>query len=189
MATVEDYLQNPSWVHRVEQMFDSVDTKRNGYLMLEDWQSLEDNFEKEVKPAAHLMAALRARTKEYYGAIGFASGKKLTKEEYLRGFAALAIAERARKERGEETLLHKMNDAWFDAVDTNHDGYVRQDELRMALRGINNESAAEAIFETLDRNKDGKIERKEISDNDFKFWFHLDDVDSQGMFGDKYEKK
>ena len=101
----------------------------------------------------------------------------------------MAIAEKARKEKGEETLLHKLNDAWYDAVDTHHDGCVRLDEWRIVLRAGNMESAADEIFKALDKNKNGKIERKKLSDNDFNFWYVLDDADTRGMFGDKFEKR
>lgn len=189
MATVQDYLQNPSWVHRMEQLFDVLDTNKNGYLTVEDTQLAADKIEKEVKPAANLMAALRARNEDIYAAIGVVSGKQTTKDEFIKGVAALAIVEKARKEKGEETLLHKVNNAWYDVVDINHDGCVRLDEWRVVLRASNMEGAADEIFKALDKNKNGKIERKELSDNDFKFWYVLDDPDTSGMFGDKYEKK
>ena len=188
MSTVQDYLQNTAWVHRMEHLFKVLDTNKNGYITLKDVHLGADNFEKEVKPAAHLMAAVRARNEECYATIGVVPGKQTTKEEFLKGVATLAIAEKARKEKGEETLLDKVNNAWYDAVDTNHDGYVRLDEWRSVLRASNMEGAADEIFKALDKSKAGKIERKVLSDNDFKFWFVLDDSDTQGMFGDKFEK-
>ena len=189
MATVQDYLQNPTWVHRVEQFFEVLDTNKNGYLTLEDVQLAIDRIEKEVKPEAHLVATLRARNEEYYALIGVVPGKQTTKDEYVKGFAALAIADKARKEKGEETLLHKLHDAWYDVVDTNHDGCVRLDEWRVVMRASNIESSADEFFKALDKNKNGKIERAELSEKDFKFWYVLDDADTRGIFGDKFEKK
>lgn len=181
MATVQDYLQNPAWVHRVEQRFEIMDTNKNGYLTLEDVQLAADNLEKEVKPDAHLMANLRARKEEFYALLGIVSGKQTTKDEFVKAAAAMAIAEKARKEKGEEILIQKMHDAWFDVVDTNHDGYVRLDEFKIVMRvGGMEESAAEDIFKTLDKNKDGKIKRKEFSESRSK-WYLLDDADTKGM--------
>jgi len=190
MATAQDFLQNPTWVHRMEEMFVVLDTNKNGRLSVEDWQLWADNIEKEVKPAAPLMAALRARTEEYCAAMGIVRGKQATKAEFLKGIAAMAVAERAKKEKGEETVLHKLNNAFYDIVDTNHDGCVTLDEWKIILRACNFDvSTADETFKIIDKNKNVKIERKELSDTEFKFWYTLDDADSQGMFGDKFEKK
>ncbi len=65
------------------------------------------------------------------------------------------------------------------------------DEYRTVLKACNfNPSAADETFKLLiDTNRNGKIETKELNDHEFKFWFTLDDQDSKGMFGDKFEKK
>ena len=46
---------------------------------------------------------------------------------------------------------------------------------------------AEATFNLLDKNKDGKIERKVLIDSAIKFWCDLDDQETKGMFGDRYD--
>lgn len=69
MATVQDYLQNPQWVHRLGQIFETLDTNKNGFLSSEDSQLAANNLEKEVKPAAHLMAAPRSMIDGYYAAL------------------------------------------------------------------------------------------------------------------------
>ena len=174
----------------MEEMFVSLDTNKDGFLSLEDWQLWADNIEKEVKPAAHLMKALRAQTKEYCAAMGIVRGTKATKNEFLKGIAAMAVTEKAKKERGEETALHKLNNAFYDIVDANHDGCVTLDEWKIILRACNFDvSAADETFKVIDKNKNGKIERNELSDAEFNFWYTLDDAGSQGMFGDKFEKK
>ena len=88
MVTVQDYLQNTAWVHRMEQLFEVLDIIKNGYLTLENVQLVADNFEEEVKPAAHLMAAVRARNEDLYAAIGVVAGKQTTKDEFLKDIAA-----------------------------------------------------------------------------------------------------
>ena len=175
MTTAQDYLQSSTWVRRMEHSFEVLDTNKNGYLMLEDIQLPVDKLEKEVKPEAHLMATLRARNEEYYALIGVVPGKQTTKDEFVKGVAALAIAEKARKEKGEETLLHKLSEAWYDVVDTNHDGCVRLDEWRILMRAGNMEGSADEIFKALDKNKNGKIERTELLENDVNFFYVLDD--------------
>ena len=37
-------------------------------------------------------------------------------------------------------------------------------------------------------NKNGKIERKELTDYELNYWFSLNDEASKGFYGAKYEK-
>lgn len=189
MATPQDFLQNPAWVHRMQQVFDRLDMDKNGYLSNEDWELWAKNIEKMVKPAPHLMAALRARIEEYCAALGIVPGTQSTRDEFVKGIAAMAVIERAKSQRGEETLLHKLNDAFYDIVDTNHDGSVTLGEWKVILEACNIESsAANKMFNTLDKNKDGKIGRRVLTDTEFEFWYALDDPDGKGMFGDVKKK-
>ena len=190
MTTPEDFLQNPTWVHRMTERFDRLDLDKNGYLSFKDWELWAKNIEKMMKPAAHLMAALRARMEEYCAAMGIVPGSQSTKDEFLKCIAAMAVTERAKNQEGEETLLHRLNDAFFDIVDTNHDGSVTLAEWKIVLQACNIEtSAANETFNRLDKDKNGKIERSELTDAEFKFWYTLDDPETKGMFGDAFEKK
>lgn len=180
MATAEEFLQNPAWIERLEEAFVRLDTKKNGYLTLEDWELWVDNIDREIKPAPHSVAALRDRTVEYCAAIGIVRGSRFTKEQFIKKFAALAVVERGKKLRGEETILHKVNNAWFDVVDTNHDGHVTFDQCRAIMKACNqlyDPSTADELLESIDKNKNGKIERADLIDTEFKFWFTLDDDD------------
>ena len=189
MSSAEEFLQNPAWVHRMEEAFVQLDKNKNGYLSLEDYELWVDNLENMVKPAPHLIATVRDRTKKYCAGLGIVRGKQATKGEFLKGIAALAVSERAKWLAGKETLLTSMLDSWFDVVDTNHDGTVTQDEWKTILTASDfGASAADDTFKLIDKNKNGKVERKELNDFHFKFWFTLDDADSKGMLGKRYEK-
>ncbi len=188
--TAADFLKNETWVHRIKEVYELTDFNKDGHISVEDWELWVDNIEREVKPDAKLVEALRVRMREFCAAMGLTPGRKANKEEFLKGLAEMAARERAKRLRGEETLLERMNNAWYDAVDTNHDGFVTLDEWRTILKACNlNPSCADETFKLIDKNKNGKIERKELTDHEFKFWFTLDDQDSKGMFGDKYELK
>ena len=64
------------------------------------------------------MAALCSVNDKYdmYAAIGIVPGKQINKDDFLNSVAALAIAEKARKEKGEEMLPQKVNNTWYDVV-------------------------------------------------------------------------
>ena len=180
-----DFSKNPSWVQRMEEVYAAVDLNKDGFMSLEDWEMWVDNIEREVKPDPQIVATLRTRMQEFCGAMGLTPGKKATKEEFISGAAAMAEAERAKKLKGEETVLERLNNAWYDVVDTNHDGCVTLDEWRQVQKACNYDaSAADKKFEVVDKDKNGKIERKELSNSEFKFWFTLDEEDSKKILGE-----
>jgi len=55
------------------------------------------------------------------------------------------------------------------------------------LQHYNANYAAKAAFDFLDRNKNGKIDRKEFAAANTQFWCYLDSPDTEGMLGDKFE--
>ena len=81
-----------------------------------------------------------------------------------------------------------VDNAGFDVVDQNYDGHVTFEEYKVMMNAYHFDlESAEATFAVLDKNKNGKIERNEFTSANVKFWFQLDDPDSQGMFGAKFE--
>ncbi len=183
--SADDFSKNPAWVQRMEEVYAAVDLNKDGVMSLEDWEMWVDNIEKDVKPEPQLVLALRTRMQEFCAGMGLTSDKKATKEEFISSAAAMAEAERAKKLKGEETLLEQLNNAWYDVVDTNHDGCVTLDEWRQVQKACNcDASAADRKFEAVDKDKNGKIERKELNSSEFKFWFTLDDEDSKKILGE-----
>lgn len=187
--SAQEFLRSPNWVHRIEAIFAQLDVDKSGYLSLEDWELTISNIEKEINPDPKLLEALRTRMVEYCAAMGLTRGKRLTKEEYVKEMAKMAADEVAKRKRGEEPLLFKVNHAFYDVVDTNHDGHVTLDEYKAILRAWRfGPEAAEESFRVIDTNKNGKIERSELNHHEFNFWFTTDDKESKGMFGENFEK-
>ena len=80
------------------------------------------------------------------------------------------------------------NNYYFDVLDKKHDGYVTWDEYKIVMEvGGYDEEAGRVTFNLLDKDKSGKIDRKEFTDADIKFWFTLDDAETRGMYGAKFE--
>lgn len=163
----------------MEAAYKIVDYNKDGFLSVEDWELWVDNIERDVNPDPNLIDTLRTRMREYCAGMGITPGVKATMGEFIKGMAAMAERERAKRLRGDETLLERLNHAWYDVVDTNHDGCVTLEEYRKVLKACNlDPSTADQSFKVIDKNQNGKIERSELTNFEFQFWFMLDDEDS-----------
>ena len=172
----DKYLSNDAWKKRIEQLFDVADVNKDGYLEAADLELWVDNIARATNAKPVLVDKLRQCMREYCTAVGLTPGKRSTREQYIRDFAAFANAERLKKERGEELSSHKLNNAWYDVVDTNRDKTVTLDEYRTVMGACNfPESAADAMFKLIDKDNDKKISRSEIREYEFKVYFGLDD--------------
>ena len=188
MATVQDYLNNAKWVRRISQMFTDTDVDKNGYVSVADFIKFVDNLAKEAPDRPDLITKLRAVMVEWAAAIGIKEGIKASKQEYLKLMAAMAVSENAKVKRGEKSLIYKLDNALFDVVDVNHDGNITLNEYKLVMKAFNlDEASSEAGFAAVDKNKNGRIERNEFIETEFKFWFSLDDPDAQGILGEKFE--
>ena len=190
LATVQaDYLSNVKWVKRLGEFFTQLDTDDNGYVSQEEWLLKVDNLAKVVTDRPDEMTKLREATLEFTTAVGLTEGVKADKKKFLELMAAFMIAEMDRVKRGEVALMEKLANVQFDVVDKNHDGSITFEEYKLVVKETMNfdEDAAKAIFNLIDQNKNGKIERKEFTTANGKFWCTLDDPSTQGMFGIRYE--
>ena len=173
--TVKDFMNNEKWVARIKMGFDMIDINKNGTVEEEDWTRWIENIKRDVNPDAALLDKLKKAMGDYTAAVGVTSGKKLNKDEYVKAMAEMAAAETARKAKGEKTLGNFVNDAWHDVVDKNHDGFITLDEFRTVMKACNaTQEMADARFNAIDKDKNGKVERKELREAEEKFWYGLD---------------
>ena len=188
VRTVDDYINNATWVTRIKGFFDRVDENRNGTIEVADFTSMLENFNREVKPDPKLYENLRQVVMEHIAAMGVTPGNKVTKDEYVNNVANMAVVEHAKRMNGEKMSLAKVNDALYDAFDTNRDGAVTLEEFRTVMKvayGCDAEEA-DATFRLIDTNKNGKMERKELTDYELNYWFDLNNEASKGFYGAKF---
>ena len=187
--TVDDYMNNTAWVTRIKSLFRFFDSNRDGTVEIEDWLRCVDNINRDVKPDTKLYENLRQAMLNALGGVGVTPGKKLTKDEFVKGMAEMAVAENARRSRGEIPYLALMENAWYAILDINHDGVVTLDEYQIVLKACNfSAEEAEMGFRAMDANKNGKVELKELIDYELNYWNSLnDDEVNKGMFGGKFE--
>lgn len=187
-ATVEDYLKNERFVKRITEGFSQLDREKKGYVSRNDYQLAIDKLAELVPNRPELVAKARKITAEYCDALGLTEGVKADKSKLIELGAAMNILELQRMKKGEETITGKAHSALFDIVDKNHDGYLTLEEYKIVMKAFDSSTeAAEATFNLLDKNKNGKVERKELIESIIKFWCDLDDQETKGMFGDRYD--
>ena len=188
MATVQEYLKNDEWVKRIDGIFATFDADKDGYVSAEDWMITANNLEKSASDRPDAIAELRQAIMEFTTATGLTEGVKVDKKKYRELLAAFFLAEAERMERGEMALLKKFITALFDFIDKDRNGYITFEEYKLWMDASNfGEEAAKATFNLLDKNKNGKIDRNEYLSYNLRFWCTLDDPDSKGMFGARFE--
>ena len=188
MATAQDYLMNDKWVKRMDGIFCTFDANKNGYLSAENWMITVDNLGKKSPGRSDAIAKLRKVTKEFTNALGLTEGVKADKEKFRELVANCFTTDTAKMKRGEMASLEKLLKANFDFVDQNGDGYVNFEEFKFIMDATNfGEEATKAVFNSLDKEKNGKMERNDYLSSNLRFWCFLDDPDTHGMFGDKFE--
>ena len=188
--TEDDYISNSGWVTRIKGFFDQVDQNKIGTIEVANFATMLDHIHREIKPDPAVYEHLRrVILEEHIVAMGVTPGKKLTKDEYIKNMAKMAGEEHSKRMKGEKMSLAKVNDALFDVFDLNHDGVVTLEEFKVVMRivyGCNDEEA-EASFRLIDTNKNGTIEREELTDYEINYWFGLDDEATKGLYGAKFE--
>ena len=183
------YKNSPKWVKRIGEFFHQSDLNKDGFLSIEDFDIWIENIEKETKADAALMDKARIATREYWESVGLKPGVKLTKEQFLDKMAEFILKERTEYEKGNRDCLSiRYPNALFDAVDTNHNGFLELDEYEnLARASYHDKDVAKVVFDMIDTNHDGKLSREELIDYNIKFWYYPDNKEVAGMYGSRYE--
>ena len=173
MATVADYLGNASWVQSIEQLFDSYDLNKNGYVTRQEFHTSVNKLARNWSD--WLSRIDRKPSKELTEALRLAEGVKANKKTFLELLGSFVVGEKAKIDKGEVTLIEKHNVALFDVVDRHHDGNLTWEEYKSVMEASGFEEAtAITVFDMLDKDKNGKIDRKKLASADLKFWTSLE---------------
>ena len=175
------FLSSSQWVKRMEEFFDQSDYDESGDLSIEDFYVWIQNIKEEVNPDTILLEKLRKAATDYWETAGMKPGLRFNKKDFVEMMANYMASSEVKK-----FFIEYINAA-FDAVDTNHDGYLSLDEYKKFLKASNfDDNAADIAFQIVDKNNDGRILRKELIDFNYDFWFIPDDQASAGLYGPNY---
>ena len=131
-----------------------------------------------LNPDPEVIERCRIAQIEFAAEFGIKPGISVTKEEYVRNYANLAPGEVAKVRSGEGSVVHKVVNKMIDVTDPPQDGTVSRDRYRefMAVTEVWSPELIDTIFDLLDTNKTGKLERKAFSDYLYKIILTLGDV-------------
>ena len=133
-----------------------------------------------LHPDPKVIENCRIAQVEFGAELGIKPGVSVTKEEYVRNYASIAPVEIAKVRHGEGSIMHNVVNRIIDVVDKDHDGTVSKERFRelAVATGVWDLDHFDALFDLLDNNKTGKLERKELCDYYYKVYFTLEDVTS-----------
>lgn len=186
--TVQDYLSDEKWCKKIDNWFRDVDRDKNGFVTRKEWFVSVDKLEELLPDRKDFITVARQRTNEYLDSLQLTEGLKADKQKFRELSASYAMREGEIFKRGEFTTLEKLMHAMFDVLDTNSNGYLSFDEYKVLAASYNNddENSAKATFALLDKNNDGRLDKKEYASSLFKFSMMLDDKPTEGLLGERY---
>jgi Ca2+-binding EF-hand superfamily protein len=172
-GTAAQLLANEKWCKKMQDYFVVLDRNKNGSLSQEDWAIMLEDHKKVAMMSADEEAKLRdvhLRLAAKLGATG--PGVQVSRDQFLK-----AAAEFSSKKEENTPLVIEVNQAWFNAVDTNDDGTICLEEYTKILQASNmSAEVAKAVFDAIDTNNNGKIEVDELLAMSKNFWFSVDNV-------------
>ena len=164
-----------SFLKQFEERFDRVDLDNDGYLTFDEIMTWPKKLSELSGVTSEEIDTFRGCLTEFWAAIGLAPDKKLDKKEFVKGLAKLAEADISRKRAGTQTLYEKLHNSLFDVTDSNKDGKLSWEEVKIMEKtfpGLDRDEDVEKLFKEADKDKNGEIDRKEFIDLKFKFWFN-----------------
>ena len=175
--TADDYLKNEKWLKPIEGTFHLYDTDKDGVVTINDIVTDVKKY-RHLNPDPKVIENCRIGMCDFAAALGIFLGISVTKEEFVKNYAAAAPKEVAKARNGEESSFHKYNNGIFDVFDARKDGTISKSEFITFSQttGIHNPSFIGQIFEQLDTDGKGWLKRKEMNDLMYKLAYTLEDL-------------
>lgn len=165
-------LSDPAWVARMGKYFDTIDKGHRGVITIDKVQSWATNLEKICNPTPNEMVKLRARLYRFWGKIGLKKDVFMTKQDFLAGVESLRGEEVSKCKGGYVTSLDKVNDAFFDIIDTDKSNSLSLNELQYVIGAATKKSEdVDKFMQQADEDRNGIINRNEFLDSERKFWY------------------
>ena len=177
-SAAQDFLNSKSWCYKVEEfVFKKADIDGDGYISPEDRKNAGIRFiDYAQKQGIDKMAleAHKVATEALMSAYGTESDR-VSKNDFLKKVAELAIADLEKIKKGEEPQLVKSARPLFDVMDTDKDGFVSLEDFKLGYVAIGWDAvSAENAFKFLDGTNSGKVSHEEFVKSSSDFWYKID---------------
>ena len=183
-----DLIKHEKFAKRWGQYFDRADLDKDGYINIDEMSKLSDNLAEICNATSEKVKIMYENLRLFWGATGLVPGKKMNREEFIKGASLFVEEELKRKAAAEETFQSRISKAMFNVIDANNDGTLSLPELTAFLKAWNHDEAtAAAMFAQMDTNKNGKIEVEEFIESQHKFWYVPDDESVERLFGELFD--
>ena len=155
-------------------MFDALDKNKSGIVPFIYFENVIRDIEKAIEPNPELLVKVRKALYGYAAAIGFHPSLYQTKPEFVANFAYFIEKEVARVDRGEDSILIKRNEVMFELVAESKETISLEESLRLSRSSGHPDSYTHTLYDTMDKEKTGKLNRKELSELTFTLWCSLE---------------
>jgi len=177
---------DPRMKSRLYRRFDTFDKNSDGVMSLDEVLSWADRMRSVCETNDEEIETVRNELKSYFTMYGL-HGDGLRRENWVEAHITMGEAAQERKRQGDEIPMEQLANAYFDVLDENDDGFVSMIELKKMMNVFKvPEEAAYPFFEKADVDGSGALERHEMHNLFYRFWFGEYDSDLDGIFAYKY---
>ena len=159
-----------------EIAFKRVDINGDGFISEEDRKISESclmNYAQEQNVDKKVVEANKAATESYTNTFGTGSDR-VSKEDWLKKVAEIAVADQERIKRGAEPLLPKTTGTFFDMMDSDKDGFVSLEDFKLGYVATGWDAVgAEHAFRAIDKDNSGRVGLEDMMKTAHEFWYKI----------------
>lgn len=172
--------------HRLYRRFDTFDKDSDGVMTINEVLYWADRMKSLCKANDEEVEEVRAAIKVFFLHCGL-NKEGLHRENWVEANQVFAEAERQRKQRGEQSIVALLGNAYYDVLDEDGDNLVSLPELKRMMNVFRvPEEAAYTFFHYADKDHNGELEREEMHALFHAFWLEKYNPELDGIYAYKY---
>lgn len=159
-----------------------LDINKDGYISRDDYELMSKKLSEHSGMTKKQAESVYKEFMRVADSLNLKPGLKIPLKEAAQN-ASKVILSMEPKER--KTKLHANHGMLFDAIDTNKDGHISQEEFKIYFQVIApdiSEAEVAHSFETIDANKNGEISREEFVTAAEDFMCGVEETDLSKVF-------
>jgi len=177
---------HPYMKARLYRRFDTFDKDSDGIMTLDEVLTWADRMRSVCNAADEEVEMIREALRCYFTMYGLGDDG-LCRENWVEAHVTMGEAAREREKQGEPIPMVFMANAYFDVIDEDQNGVLNMKELKNMMNVFRvPEEAAYTFFEEADVDQDGELDREEMHQLFYRFWFGDYDSNLDNIFAYKY---